>query len=148
MYPNPNMSSPYPENIPLVWFVSRREHLETYQESLSNIYEKLTKISGVNNLNSLLQAIKLLNHVNEFLSEMTFTLEHQANLAQDEYNPYKVNELKRAQEIASVTSGNLQALVRQVSWGHPFHDQVVNVKRNIFPLIKIIGEILDWLKLL
>ncbi|MEJ5200859.1 MAG: hypothetical protein WHV66_01385 [Anaerolineales bacterium] len=141
-----DMSSQFPKGIPSIWFVHRREYLETYSDSLNDLHQRLTRVSGVNNLISIKQAVELLNELYGCAEAMVDTLANYEEPLASHYNSYKLKELRRIQELSLSTSSQLSVVAKQIGWGMPFDRQLTQAKRNLYPLMKLVDETLSWLK--
>lgn len=139
--------SNYPlRNIPQVWYVRRREHLETYYSALMELQTKLTKFAGGKNIVAVLEAAESLEQLVQQISQMDEMLAKNISPLSDEYNPYNRNELRRIKDLASSTSVQLETIAKQISWGMPAERQLSQVNRNLYPLIQLVEKILNWLE--
>ena len=146
MFPSNNMNSFPFRQIPAVWFISRREHLETYHQELSNLRDQVTKLAGRQNIVAVLEACESLKQLNEYVRCMEEMFESKLTPYIDEYDPYNRNNLRRIRELALSTSDYLQTIARQMSWRAPYEKQIVQVRRNLYPLLELLETVLEWLE--
>jgi len=146
MYASNNMNSFPFSHIPTIWFVSRRENLETYHQELSNLRDKVTRLAGGQNVVAVLEAAESLQQLSEQIQSMEEMFESNLSPYIDEYDPYNKNNLRRIRELASSISSNLETIARQVSWGMRADTQIGQVKRNLHPLLRGLEDTLEWLE--
>jgi len=133
------------KHIPQVWFLSRREHLETHYETLSNLQDGLLRFTGSQNIMAVLEAAESLNQLIGQIRIMEEEFEPHFSTT-DDYDPYNKNNLRRIKELASSTGIQLESIARQISWGISYDKQVGQVRRNLPPLTKLIEIILKWIE--
>lgn len=114
MYPTSDMSNPPFNNIPPIWFVRRREYLETSFQEILNLREKLTMFSGGNNVIKILDGVELLRELYSQVDEMESTISANKSHSISEHNTYNKYELQRIKELSSSTANHLDALARQI----------------------------------
>lgn len=137
----------YPiNNIPQIWFVHRREYLETHFIALNELQKKLLKFSGGNNVISILRAAETLNQLSAQIEAMEETLEANLSPLSSAYDPYNRNKLTRIRNLAENTALQLETIAKQLSWGRSPDQQISKVKRNLYPLIQLVDAILIWLE--
>jgi hypothetical protein len=146
MYTSNNMNSFPFSRIPTIWFVSRREDLETYHEEFSSLREKVTRFAGGQNVVAVLESAESLQHLIEQVHSMEEMFESNLSPYVDEYDPYNKNNLRRIRELALSISSNLETIARQVSWGMRADAQIGQVRRNLYPLLRGLEDTLEWLE--
>ena len=146
MFPSNNMNSFPFRHIPTIWFVSRRENLETYHQELSNLRDRVTKLAGGQNVVAVLEAAESLRQLNEQVRNMEETFELHLSPYINEYDPYNKNNLRRIQELASSICSNLETIAGRISWGMKADMQIIQVKRNLYPLLRGLEDTLEWLE--
>jgi hypothetical protein len=146
MYPSNNMNSFPFSHMPTIWFVSRRENLETFHQELSNLRDKVTRFAGGQNVIAMLEAAESLKQLNEQVRSMEEIFESNLSPYIDEYDPYNKNNLRRIRELASSISSHLETIAEQVSWGIKADAQIAQVKRNLYPLLRGLEDTLEWLE--
>jgi hemoglobin-like flavoprotein len=132
--------------IPPIWFVHRREYLETHYQDLVSLKDKLSRFAGGQNVLAILHAAESLDKLNELIEAMEKTFESHLLPFVEQYNPYHKYDLKRIKELSRETSNHLQALAVQMSWGNSYEKQAQQIKRNLYPLMELVGDILAWLE--
>lgn len=145
MYPNSDMNNSSFSRIPQLWFVQRREYLETSYQEILNLSNKIAGLSCGNNVVRILDAADLLHELNSQIDIMESTFSAYLSPLTDEYDPYNKYELQRIKELSISTANHLNALARQMSWGAPSEKIVSQVKRNLNPLTKLIRKTLTWI---
>ena len=146
MYMSHNMNSFPFSQIPQVWFVSRREHLETYHHELLNLRDKVTRFASAQNVVAVLKAAQSLDRLNEQIHTMEETFKAHLSPYVDEYDSYNKNDLVRIAELSTSISSNLETIARQISWGMTADLQISQVKRNLYLLLELIEDTLKWLE--
>ncbi|MEW5941041.1 MAG: hypothetical protein AB1750_15345 [Chloroflexota bacterium] len=145
MYPAGDMSNPLFNNIPPIWFVRRREYLETSYQEITALSKKISRLSNGNNAARILDAADLLLELNSQIDLIVNTFHTYTSSAARDYDPYNSYELQRIKELSTSTANHLNALARQVSWGAPSEKIVSQVQRNLNPLINLIQKTLIWI---
>ena len=133
-------------NLPPIWFVHRREYLETHYQELVSLRDKLSRFAGGQNILAILNAAESLDQLNGLVEAMQRTFESHLLPFVEQYNPYHKHDLMRIEELASETSSHLRAMAAQISWGDSSEKQAQQIKRNLYPLMELVGEILAWLE--
>lgn len=146
MYAYNDMNSFLFSRIPAMWFVSRREQLETHYQELFNLHTKMTKFVGGQNVEAMLGAAKSLEKLNEQIRGMEETFESYLEEVDDNDHMYNNNDFRRIRELASSTSSSLEAIAGQISWGLRADTQTSQVKRNLYPLLELMKDTLQWLE--
>jgi hypothetical protein len=146
MYLSGDMSNLPHNNIPLIWFIHRREHIETHCNALASLRDKLDRVAGGGNVLPILEAVDSLQELYSQVDSMQANLDDYLSPIENEYNPYNRNELGRIKELALSTANQLEAIAQRISWGLPLDKHTLQVKRNLNPLISLTGKILFWLE--
>jgi len=146
MYLSNNMNSFPFSHIPAVWFISRRENLETYYQEISRLRDKVTSLSGGQNVVAILEAAETMKQLYEQICRMEEIFEENLSPYIDEFDPYNKNNLRRIAELAKSLSASFETIARQVSWGLRVDNSVMQIKRNIQPLLRGLEDILEWLE--
>jgi len=144
-FSNPMNSSPF-QRIPPGWFIQRREHLETYYQELSVLKHKISRFSSHQNIPAALNAAKSLEQLNKQIETMEKTLESKLPDLSGEEDFYNKGDLRRIKELCIATSIQLKAIAGQISWGMSTDSQISQVTRNLYPLLDLIQDTLDWLE--
>lgn len=140
------MNSSQFRSIPQIWFVRRREYLETHYQEVLTLRDKITPLSVGQNIIKIQAAAESLRELNSQIDLMDQTFGVYASLLIDEYDPYNRYELQRIKELTIATANHLDALAKQLSWGGAPESTVSQVKRNLIPLIKLIERTLNWIE--
>jgi hypothetical protein len=146
MYPSCDTSNLPHNNIPPIWFIHRREHIETHFYALESLRDKLDRVASGDNVLPILEAVDSLQELYSQVDSMQANLDEYLSPLVNEYNPNHRNELGRIKELARSTASQLEAIAQQISWGLPLDKQTLQVKRNLNPLINLTGKILTWLE--
>ncbi len=133
------------KRIPQIWFLSRREHLETHYQTLADLQNRLIRLTGSQNISAVLEAAESVDQLIGQIKIIEDEFESHL-LATDDYDPYNRNNLRRIKELAFSTSNQLESIARQISWGLSYDRQVGQVRRNLYPLTELLATILKWLE--
>jgi hypothetical protein len=95
---------------------------------------------------AVLNAAESLQQLNEQIQTMENVLDSSLLDRSEEYDFYNKRDLRRIRELSTATSTELETLAGNISWGMSADSQVSQVTRNLYPLLKLIQEILDWLE--
>lgn len=146
MYLSNGMNSFPFQHLPAGWFVRRREHLETYYQELSILKAKVTRLASNQNVVAVLQAVESLNALNKHIEAMESHLTSNLRDPSAEYDCHNIRDLKRIRELSSATSTELEAIAGKISWGMQADLQISQVTKNLYPLLNLIADTLDWLE--
>lgn len=145
MFPTSDMNNSSLGRIPQIWFVQRRETLETSFQEILVLSDKIGGLSSGNNVARILDAADVLHELHSQIDAMESTFRSYGSPLTNEYDPYNKYELQRIKELSKSTANQLNALAREVSWGAPTEKIVSQVKRNLNPLIRLIQKTLSWI---
>ncbi len=134
------------QHIPPGWFIRRREHLETYYHELTNLKDKVTRFASHQNVVALLNAVESLNQLDKQIEAMADHLASNLRDPSDAYDCHNMGDLRRIRELSTATSTELEAIAGKISWGIEADSQISQVTRNLYPLLNLIEETLNWLE--
>ena len=134
------------QHIPPGWFIRRREYLETYYQELSILKDKVARFASSQNVVAVLNAVESLNQLNKQIQTMEDNLESNLRDPSEKYDLYNKGDLRRIRELSTATSAQLEAIAGKISWGMSADSQISQVTRNLYPLLRLIQDTLNWLE--
>ena len=145
LFPSNMNNFPF-RQMPAAWFVRRREHLETYYQELSILKDKVTRFASNQNVVAVLNAVESLNQLNKQIETMEDHLISNLRDPFDEYDCQNMGDLRRIRELSTATSTELEAIAGNMSWGMQADSQISQVTSNLYPLLNLIEDTLNWLE--
>jgi hypothetical protein len=146
MHVSGNMDNHPYRNLPPLWYIRRREHIETHFQALATLRDDLDLLVGGEAIAPILDAVDALRDLYAQVDSMQVTLDRCISTTVIGYNPHNRNELGRIKELVLATASHLESMAQQISWGYDEHGRALAVKRNLNPLIDLTGKVLIWLE--
>ena len=147
MYPSSGMNNFPFRHVPPGWFIRRREYLETYFQELAILKDRVTRFASNQNVVAVLNAAEALNQLTKLIQAMEDHLESNLPALSDSYEFYNRGDLRRIRELSIATATELEAIAGRISWGKSADPQISQVTRNLYPLLRLIQDTLQWLEL-